>query len=175
MIDHLALVMTIALQITLFFVGAELFTDFYNEGEHAASARYLYFGLDGHAALTPWIWTALMLLAVAALIGSIHPAARHPVTLNLACLLTVIGIWIEKGHGHGRARVRAHPDRRDLRVQPRAPPRSRSARHLGHRPAAVHAAGQVGDTDRVRQLKPPGGSLDREPLHRVRVTEGGQV
>ncbi len=58
-LDHLALVMTVALQVTLFFVGAELFTEFYNETEHAASARYLYFGLDGHAALVPWILIGL--------------------------------------------------------------------------------------------------------------------
>jgi len=32
-IDHLALVITLCLQITLFFILAELFTDFYNEGK----------------------------------------------------------------------------------------------------------------------------------------------
>ncbi|MFM1891333.1 MAG: hypothetical protein RLZ44_410, partial [Pseudomonadota bacterium] len=69
-IDHLALVMTVALQITLFFVGAELFTEFYNETEHAASARYLFFGLNGHDALVPWIWTALALLGAATFIGT---------------------------------------------------------------------------------------------------------
>lgn len=52
-INHLALVAAIALQVTLFFLLADLFTDFYNEGEHAASARYLFFGLDGHSGLTP--------------------------------------------------------------------------------------------------------------------------
>lgn len=98
-IDHLALVMTVSLQITLFFVLAELFTDFYNEGEHAASARYLYFGLDGHGMLVPWIWTALALLGVATVIGSIHPLRRHWLTLNIACVLTVVGVWIEKGMG----------------------------------------------------------------------------
>lgn len=98
-IDHLALVMTIALQITLFFIGAELFTEFYNEGEHAASARYLYFGLDGHQALVPWIWTALGVLAIAVFIGSIHPLRRNVLAMNVACVLTVVGVWIEKGMG----------------------------------------------------------------------------
>ncbi len=45
-IHHLALTMAVALQVTLFFVAAELFTDFYNEGEHAASIRYLFPGLQ---------------------------------------------------------------------------------------------------------------------------------
>jgi len=98
-IDHLALVMTLCLQITLFFVLAELFTDFYNEGKQAASARYLYFGLDGHRALAPWIWTALALLGVATLIGSLHPLRRRLLTLNIACVLTIVGVWIEKGMG----------------------------------------------------------------------------
>ena len=98
-IDHLALVMTVSLQITLFFVVAELFTDFYSEGEHAASARYLYFGLDGHGMLVPWIWTALILLGIATFIGSIHALRRHWLALNIACVLTIVGVWIEKGMG----------------------------------------------------------------------------
>jgi len=98
-INHLAIVATIALQVTLFFIAAELFTEFYNEGEHAASARYLFFGLDGHAALTPWIWTAVAMLTVAVTILMINPLRHHPVTMNIAFVLTVIGIWIEKGMG----------------------------------------------------------------------------
>ena len=98
-INHLAIVMTASLQITLFFMFAELFTDFYNEGEHAASARYLFFGLNGHNMLTPWIWTSIALLAVATLIGSIHPARKNITLLNIAAVLTIIGVWIEKGMG----------------------------------------------------------------------------
>ena len=98
-IHHLAVVMTVALQITLFFLGAELFTEFYSEGQHARSARYLFLGLDGHNALVPWIWSALVMLALATLIGSVHPLRRNPVALNLACGLTAVGVWIEKGMG----------------------------------------------------------------------------
>ena len=98
-IDHLAIVMTVSLQITLFFTASELFTDFYNEGEHSASARYLYFGLNGHGVLTPWIWTALSLLGIATFIGSIHPLRKNITLLNIAAVLTVVGIWIEKGMG----------------------------------------------------------------------------
>ena len=98
-IDTLALIMTVALQITLFFVGAELFTDFYNEGAHAASIHYLFLGLDGFEALRPWIWTALGLNLVAVFILRIHPLRRNIVLLNVACVLTFVGIWIEKGMG----------------------------------------------------------------------------
>jgi Ni/Fe-hydrogenase subunit HybB-like protein len=98
-LDLLALIMTFALQISLFFVLAEWFTDFYNEGAHAASIRYLYFGLEGLGALRPYIWTALAFNAVAVVILSINPLRRRPALLNLACVLTFVGIWIEKGMG----------------------------------------------------------------------------
>ncbi len=98
-IDLLALIMTFALQISLFFVVAELFTDFYNEGQHAASNRYLYFGLHGFNALQPYIWTALTLNVIAVVILSIHPLRRRPALLNVACVLTFVGIGIEKGMG----------------------------------------------------------------------------
>jgi molybdopterin-containing oxidoreductase family membrane subunit len=98
-IDTLSLTMTVSLQITLFFIGAELFTDFYFEGAHSASARYLFFGLHGAAVLTPWIWTALVMLLVAVTICMIHNLRRNTVYLNIACVLTFAGVWIEKGMG----------------------------------------------------------------------------
>lgn len=98
-INLLSIVMTVSLQITLFFMLAELFTDFYNEGEHAASARYLFFGLNGHDALTPWIWTAIVMLGIATFIGTVHPLRKNTTLLNIAAVLTVVGVWIEKGMG----------------------------------------------------------------------------
>jgi Ni/Fe-hydrogenase subunit HybB-like protein len=98
-IDTLRVTMTVALQITLFFVVAELFTEFYSEGTESDSARYLFFGLHGAAKLTPWIWTALAMLVVAVSILMIHNLRRNPLFFNIACVLTVIGVWIEKGMG----------------------------------------------------------------------------
>lgn len=98
-IEMLALIMTVSLQISLFFVGSELFADFYNEGGHAASVRYLYFGLKGLHSLRPFIWTALVFIVVAAVIMAIHPLRRRAATLNTACVLAFIGVWIEKGLG----------------------------------------------------------------------------
>jgi len=98
-IDTLAIIMTVALQINIFFVGAELFTDFYNEGTHAASIHYLFLGLGGFGALRPWIWMALLMNVIAVVILMIHPLRRKMLTLNIACVLAFIGIWIEKGMG----------------------------------------------------------------------------
>jgi molybdopterin-containing oxidoreductase family membrane subunit len=92
-------VMRITVLLNLFMVAAEVFTEFYTGGSHVASARYLYFGLHGHHALVPWIWSAigLNLFAAAALL---HPASKRGHTvLNIACVATFIGVWIEKGMG----------------------------------------------------------------------------
>jgi molybdopterin-containing oxidoreductase family membrane subunit len=98
-ITLLALIMTFALQINIFFVIAELFTDFYNEGAHSASIRYLFLGLHGFDSLRLWIWAAMALNLIAVCILTIHPLRRNMLTLNIACVLACIGIWIEKGMG----------------------------------------------------------------------------
>ncbi|NNJ96455.1 MAG: polysulfide reductase NrfD [Gammaproteobacteria bacterium] len=98
-ISLLAIIIAFALQVTLFFIGTEIFTEFYNEGAHAASFRYLYFGLDGATALQPWIWTSLIMLVIATLILMIHRLRNNMFLLNVACVLTIIGVWIEKGMG----------------------------------------------------------------------------
>ena len=41
----------------------------------------------------------MILLGIATFIGSIHALRRHWLTLNIACVLTVVGVWIEKGMG----------------------------------------------------------------------------
>lgn len=98
-IDLLALIMAVALQISLFFVGVELFTDFYNEGQHGASVRYLFLGLEGLDSLRPWIWAAVIMNLVAVTILMIHPLRENRKWLHTACVLTFLGIWIEKGMG----------------------------------------------------------------------------
>lgn len=98
-IDLMALITTVALQINLFLVGAEIFTDFYFRTEHVAAATYLYLGLDGANKLVPWIWTAILLDASAAVILTVHPLRTRRGFLSIACVLAIVGVWIEKGMG----------------------------------------------------------------------------
>lgn len=98
-IETLALIMAVAMQISLFFVGAELFTDFYSETNHATSMHYLFLGFEGFAGLRLWIWLAVALNLVAVTILSIHPLRRRMLTLNIACVCGFLGIWLEKGMG----------------------------------------------------------------------------
>jgi len=98
-LQKLALVATVAAQINLIMLGSELFTEFYAPTEHNQSATYLFFGIDGHNSLQPWIWSAIGINVLATIILTIHPLRKRMFTLNLACILLFIAIWIEKGMG----------------------------------------------------------------------------
>ncbi|MHC4909113.1 MAG: sulfate reduction electron transfer complex DsrMKJOP subunit DsrP [Planctomycetota bacterium] len=91
-------IVTIALIINQFMLLSELFTEFYTDSQHLASTAYLWFGLHGHSALVPWIWTATILNTLALLI-LVLPLSREVRYLNSACVMLIIGIWIEKGMG----------------------------------------------------------------------------
>jgi len=98
-LSMVALITTVSLQINLFLLGVELFTEFYFPTEHTHSATYLYFGLEGHRALVPWIWTAFAFNVVAVVILMIHRLRSHRTLMNIACVLSIVGVWIEKGMG----------------------------------------------------------------------------
>ena len=91
-------IVQVAMLINVFLLVCEVFTEFYTGSAHVASARYLYFGLHGRSALVPWIWTAI-LMNLAATAMFMLPASRALRTLNIACVLSIVGIWIEKGMG----------------------------------------------------------------------------
>lgn len=91
-------IVQVAMIINLFLLGCEVFTEFYTDSAHLASARYLYFGLHGRHALVPWIWTAIGFNLVATLL-LVLPASRGLRWLNVAGVLAIVAIWIEKGMG----------------------------------------------------------------------------
>lgn len=97
-IDKLSLIATVASQVALVMLVSELFTEFYRQTHHGQSAYYLYFGLDGHSALVPWIWTAIAMNVAATGILSIHKL-RASRLLYLACGMLFLGILVEKGVG----------------------------------------------------------------------------
>lgn len=91
-------IVTIALTINMFLFLGEIFTEFYTGSQHIASLNYLLFGLHGRNNLVPWIWIAISLNTIALAIFYL-PFARGIRYLNTACVLLIIGIWIEKGMG----------------------------------------------------------------------------
>jgi len=99
-VQKLATIVTYALAVNIFFVGMELFTVLYSSiPEHVLHFQYLFFGLEGHAKLVPWMWTSVS-LCVLALILLFNPnTRRNEATLGFACVALVVGIWIDKGLG----------------------------------------------------------------------------
>jgi len=99
-IQKLAIIVTYATVISVFFVLMEFFTAFYSQiPEHTESLRYMFFGLDGHARLAPWMWTSL-LLAAASLVLLLAPRYRHnEKLLAVACGMVFFSLWIDKGIG----------------------------------------------------------------------------
>lgn len=92
-------ILRVTVLLNLFLLGAEVFTEFYTGGSHTAAAQYLFFGLHGHYELVPWIWTAIAFNLIAAVL-ILSPAAKNNFwVLDVACVLTLIGVWIEKGMG----------------------------------------------------------------------------
>ncbi len=90
---------TWAMAFNLFFLIAELYKEIYSATDHIASLDYLYYGLQGHDRLVPWIWTAVIFNSIAFLILLIPTLRKSFIPLNVACVLIFIGVYIEKGIG----------------------------------------------------------------------------
>jgi len=98
-IEFLRHIVTASLLINLFLLACEVFKEFYSGGLHSASAHYLFMGMHGHRLLVPWIWSAVAMEICSAGILVVPLLARRRALLNTACVLSVVGIWIEKGMG----------------------------------------------------------------------------
>ncbi len=91
-------IVQVSMLINVFLLLNEVFKEFYSGNLHVASAKYLFVGLHGHHALVPWIWTAIAMNLIAMTL-LVLPLSRSLRWLNVACVLCIIGIWIEKGMG----------------------------------------------------------------------------
>jgi molybdopterin-containing oxidoreductase family membrane subunit len=97
--SKLRLIMMISAIVNLVMLFSEVFKEFYVPTHHSLPAVYLYFGLDGHNSLVPWIWTAITMNILGTVILAFNPGRNNPVALLPPCILLFTGIWIEKGVG----------------------------------------------------------------------------
>jgi len=99
-IQKLAIIVTYAMAVNLFFVLMELFTALYSDiPHHVLHFEYLFFGLEGKTTLVPWMWTSIS-LAVVSLVLLLNPRTRrNEFVLGFACVALFISIWIDKGLG----------------------------------------------------------------------------
>ncbi|MEI6134202.1 MAG: NrfD/PsrC family molybdoenzyme membrane anchor subunit [Desulfomonile sp.] len=95
----IAEMIAVAMAINLFLLGAEFFKELYSDTHHLSPMEYLYVGLQGKGRLVPWIWTAFAFNVTAFVIFLVPYTRKRFITLNIACILIITGIWIEKGMG----------------------------------------------------------------------------
>jgi molybdopterin-containing oxidoreductase family membrane subunit len=97
-IQKLAVIVTYAMAVSVFFVLVEVFTVFYSQiPEHVEHFAFAFTGLDGNTTLVPWMWTSAA-LAVGSLVLLLLPAARrNERVLALTCAMVFVSLWIEKG------------------------------------------------------------------------------
>ena len=87
------------MSVNLLMLFSELFTLFYTGSGHAASAKYLFFGSHGATGLVPWIWTAITLNLMGTFLFFTPQALDRGAVRVSACIMCIVGIWIEKGMG----------------------------------------------------------------------------
>jgi molybdopterin-containing oxidoreductase family membrane subunit len=99
-VRKLGLIITYAMCANVFFILMEFFTAFYSSiPEHIHHFQYLYFGLDGHNTLVPWMWSSAI-LAIVSLVFLLIPKYReNEKVLAWICPAIFISIWIDKGLG----------------------------------------------------------------------------
>ena len=95
----IAELMAYAMFLNLFLHGAEAFKEYYSGTEHLLFTRYWYSGLGAHRTLVPYAWTAVCLNMLAFALFIIPRTRRWFWTLNIGCLATYAGVYIEKGMG----------------------------------------------------------------------------
>ena len=95
----IAELMAYAMFLNLFLHGAEAFKEFYSNTQHLLFTRYWYLGLGTHHTLVPYAWSAVALNLLAFGLFISPAMRRNWVTLNIGCLATYAGVYIEKGMG----------------------------------------------------------------------------
>ena len=97
--NKLRIIIVVSAVINLVMLFSEIFKEFYTPTHHSLSAVYLFFGLEGHSSLVPWIWTSISLNLLSTLVLAFNPFKEKIYVLMTACIVLFVAIWIEKGMG----------------------------------------------------------------------------
>ena len=100
LIQKLSVIVTYAMAFNVFLILMELFTAVYSGiPEHLTHFQYMFFGLEGHSTLVPWMWTSATLAVLSLVLLLVPRARRNEKILIVACLSVFFSIWIDKGLG----------------------------------------------------------------------------
>ncbi|MEJ2154272.1 MAG: polysulfide reductase NrfD [Desulfobacteraceae bacterium] len=99
-IQSLGKTVAYAICVNVFFFLCEVFVASYsNIPGHLHSLQYLFFGIEGHNQMVPWMWSSMFLMLLG-IILTVNPATRkNEVTLAAACVFIIAGTWIDKALG----------------------------------------------------------------------------
>jgi len=95
----IAELMAYAIFLNLFLHGAEAFKEYYSSTEHLLYTRYWFQGIGEQRTLVPYAWSALALNLLALVLFIVPRMRCNRVLLNVGCLATYAGCYIEKGMG----------------------------------------------------------------------------
>jgi Ni/Fe-hydrogenase subunit HybB-like protein len=85
--------------VNLFFVGVEVFAEFYAVTAHSVHAQFQWFGIHGRTDIAIWTWLAFACNSLA-FIAFVVPALRNRLpVLATASVLAIGGVYVEKGMG----------------------------------------------------------------------------
>jgi molybdopterin-containing oxidoreductase family membrane subunit len=99
-IQSLAKTVAYAISVNVFFFLCEVFVAFYSMiPEHMGHLQYLFEGLHGKGALVPWMWASLIFMAAGIVLTVIPATRKNEGSLAVACVVVILGTWIDKGLG----------------------------------------------------------------------------
>jgi len=98
-INLLSQIIVWCLGIALFLLLSEVVTDLYHPTEETGGLQYLMFGYNGLNNLVPWFWASLAAMSTAFVMLLVPGIRKDYGKLQIAAVLTFVGIWIEKGMG----------------------------------------------------------------------------
>ncbi len=99
-IQTLSKIVCYALIANVFFFFCEVFVVFYSKiPGHMSHIQYLFFGLHGHGALVPWMWTSMILMFIGIALLVVPTFRNNETLLPFTCIMIFIGTWIDKSLG----------------------------------------------------------------------------
>ncbi len=99
-IQTLSKIVCYALIANVFFFLCEVFVVFYSKiPGHMSHIQYLFFGLHGHNALVPWMWTSITLMFIGIALMVVPAFRSNKTLLPYTCVMIIIGTWIDKSLG----------------------------------------------------------------------------
>jgi molybdopterin-containing oxidoreductase family membrane subunit len=95
----IAEIMTHVMFVNLLLFIAEVLTEYRSATGHSIHIYYYFQGIGDHVALVPFAWMGVACNVSAFLLFLIPKTRTNFFTLNLACVLVCLGVFIEKGIG----------------------------------------------------------------------------